>query len=203
MLTCGLAAGLVASGFESLLRLLENLSGPLDLDFKICIAFKSLAASMGQGGDGQPLEGAQVVPLDIESSPVGSTQPAAALASAAPLAGASAVPPSGTMEILPATKSAEAVKGGPAKSVSFRRLFTYADKLDVICIVVGTLGAVAMGAAMPLLTLLFGRLINAFGNNSSDPNELYKQVKTVRMMVLDFVLEFSRGLLRFLVRASR
>ncbi|GAQ79040.1 ATP binding cassette subfamily B [Klebsormidium nitens] len=134
---------------------------------------------MGQGADGQPLEGAQGVPLDIENSPVGSTQPAAALASAAPLAGASAVPPSGTMEPLTETKSAEGAKGGPAKSVSFRKLFTYADKLDWICIVVGTLGAVAMGAAMPLLTLLFGRLINAFGNNSTDPDELYKQVKTV------------------------
>lgn len=133
---------------------------------------------MGHGGEGVPSEGAQVVPLDIDKSPIQSTEPAAALASAAPLAGASAFAhPAGSETLVPVTKTTG--KKSPTKSVPFWRLFTYADKLDVFCIVVGTLGAVAMGAAMPLLTLLFGKLINAFGKNSTDPNELYKQVKTV------------------------
>jgi hypothetical protein len=124
----------------------------------------------------------QVFPMDIDGPPP-ETTPAAALQSAAPLAGASLAPPQGVAVLLPERGSKEPkekLKSAPAKSVPFWRLFTYADKLDVLCIVIGMVGAVAMGVAMPLLTLLFGRLINAFGQNSTNPDELYNEVKKVR-----------------------
>ncbi|OEL38322.1 hypothetical protein BAE44_0000660 [Dichanthelium oligosanthes] len=48
-------------------------------------------------------------------------------------------------------------------SVPFYRLFAFADGADAALMSLGALGAVANGAALPLMTVLFGRLIHAFG----------------------------------------
>ncbi|CAL4895809.1 unnamed protein product [Urochloa decumbens] len=60
-------------------------------------------------------------------------------------------------------------KAGPSSggagtgSVPFYRLFAFADGADAALMSAGALGAVANGAALPLMTVLFGRLIHAFG----------------------------------------
>jgi len=55
-------------------------------------------------------------------------------------------------------------KAGPSGgSVPFYRLFAFADGADAALMSLGALGAVANGAALPLMTVLFGRLIDAFG----------------------------------------
>ncbi|KAF8762694.1 hypothetical protein HU200_009223 [Digitaria exilis] len=50
-----------------------------------------------------------------------------------------------------------------AGSVPFYRLFAFADGADAALMSLGAFGAVANGAALPLMTVLFGRLIDAFG----------------------------------------
>ncbi|CAM6099089.1 unnamed protein product [Calypogeia fissa] len=75
-------------------------------------------------------------------------------------------------------------EGGKQKAVSFIQLFKYADRLDLIFIIVGALGAAVTGAAQPLMTVVFGSLINAFGSNVNDTGKL---ISTVSNLALDFV----------------
>ncbi|KAK1297877.1 ABC transporter B family member 9 [Acorus calamus] len=51
--------------------------------------------------------------------------------------------------------------------VAFHKLFTLADTSDVFLMVVGTVAGIGNGLAMPLMTLVFGQLINAFGSSNS------------------------------------
>ncbi|KAF5475222.1 hypothetical protein F2P56_007052 [Juglans regia] len=93
-------------------------------------------------------------------------------------------------------------KGGDNKSgakidkqkVSFYKLFSFADSLDVVLMILGTIGAAANGLSQPLMTLIFGKLINSFG--ASDPSHVIKQVSKVS---LDFVyLAIATGIVAFL-----
>jgi hypothetical protein len=61
-------------------------------------------------------------------------------------------------------KKADAVA---ANKVSLLGMFRYADRLDVLLMVVGTVGAVANGMAEPLVTVLFGNVIDSFGESSA------------------------------------
>nr|KYP71725.1 ABC transporter B family member 5 [Cajanus cajan] len=61
--------------------------------------------------------------------------------------------------------------------------------------VVGTIGAIGNGLGMPLMTLLFGELIDSFGNNQFSPNV----VKQVSKVCLKFVyLGIGTGVAAFL-----
>ncbi|KAK1276491.1 ABC transporter B family member 9 [Acorus gramineus] len=51
--------------------------------------------------------------------------------------------------------------------VAFHKLFTFADTLDVFLMVVGTVAGIGNGLAMPIMTLVFGELIDAFGSSDS------------------------------------
>jgi hypothetical protein len=66
-------------------------------------------------------------------------------------------------------------------TVPFFKLFSYADSFDHLLMVVGTVGAIANGLAMPLMTIVFGSLTNAFGNNQSDNSVLVHAVSKVRV----------------------
>lgn len=50
-----------------------------------------------------------------------------------------------------------------AKSVSFRKLFSFADSTDILLMIVGTVGAIGNGMAQPMMTILLGDIINSFG----------------------------------------
>lgn len=63
--------------------------------------------------------------------------------------------------------------------VPFHKLLSFADRLDVILMIVGTIGAIANGLSQPLMTLIFGQLIDSFG--SSDQSNVVKQVSKVRV----------------------
>ncbi|XP_031490564.1 ABC transporter B family member 11-like [Nymphaea colorata] len=54
---------------------------------------------------------------------------------------------------------------GKVASVPFHKLFAFADPLDVFLMTVGTISAIGNGLAMPLMTLLFGELIDSFGQS--------------------------------------
>ncbi|URD78639.1 putative ATPase of the ABC class [Musa troglodytarum] len=49
------------------------------------------------------------------------------------------------------------------QKVAFHRLFAFADGRDVALMAVGTVSAVGNGISMPIMTLIFGQLIDAFG----------------------------------------
>ena len=53
------------------------------------------------------------------------------------------------------------------ETVPFYKLFLFADKLDVGLMIVGTVCAIANGMSQPLMTLIFGQLINTFGGFDS------------------------------------
>ncbi|KAH7545097.1 hypothetical protein FEM48_Zijuj01G0057100 [Ziziphus jujuba var. spinosa] len=60
------------------------------------------------------------------------------------------------------------------QKVPFYKLFVFADHLDMLLMVVGTFGAMANGRTQPMMTLIFGKLINTFG--SSDPSQVVHHV---------------------------
>ncbi|XP_042009422.1 ABC transporter B family member 9-like isoform X1 [Salvia splendens] len=49
------------------------------------------------------------------------------------------------------------------EKVPFYKLFSFADKLDILLMVVGTISAIGNGVSQPLMTLIFGELIDSFG----------------------------------------
>lgn len=70
-----------------------------------------------------------------------------------------------------------------ATRVPFHKLFAFADSTDVALMLLGALGAVANGAAMPFMTVLFGNLIGAFGGALS----IHDVVNRVSMVSLEFI----------------
>lgn len=54
------------------------------------------------------------------------------------------------------------------KPVSYFSLFRYADRKDMILITLGTIAGIGNGACIPLFALIFGNLINVFGNEEVD-----------------------------------
>jgi ATP-binding cassette subfamily B (MDR/TAP) protein 1 len=58
--------------------------------------------------------------------------------------------------------------GDAGKKVPFTGLFRYADGTDVLLMVLGTVGALANGVSQPVMTVIFGQVINAFGDATTD-----------------------------------
>lgn len=84
----------------------------------------------------------------------------------------------GDLEIMQATSSNNSVhrdkgfKGFDMKekevfekknsTVPFYKLFSFADTADILLMILGSVGAVANGAALPISTILFGRIVQSF-----------------------------------------
>ncbi|PPD73224.1 hypothetical protein GOBAR_DD29846 [Gossypium barbadense] len=94
------------------------------------------------------------------------------------------------------SKSQETSKGDEkTNTVPFHKLFVFADSTDILLMNVGTVGAVGNGLCMPLMTILFGDLVNAFGQNQSN-NQV---VHVVSKVSLKFVyLAVGAGVAAFL-----
>ncbi|KAF2304814.1 hypothetical protein GH714_038039 [Hevea brasiliensis] len=52
-------------------------------------------------------------------------------------------------------------------SVPFHKLFSFADSIDILLMIVGTIGAVGNGISLPLMTVFLGDMIDAFGQNKN------------------------------------
>ena len=65
------------------------------------------------------------------------------------------------------------------KSVPFFKLFSFADKFDLFLMLSGAVGAAVNGLTLPLMTLLFGQLIDAFGENASSTDQVQREVSKV------------------------
>ena len=53
------------------------------------------------------------------------------------------------------------------EKIPFFKLFSFADKTDVILMVLGTIGAIANGSSMPLMAIFYGEMIDSFGANQN------------------------------------
>nr|XP_043635572.1 ABC transporter B family member 4-like [Erigeron canadensis] len=79
------------------------------------------------------------------------------------------------------------------ETVPFYKLFAFADSTDYILMIVGTLGAIANGVCTPLMTILFGELVESFGENNDEV------VDAVTKVVLKFIyLGIGCGIAAFL-----
>ncbi|KAJ1403010.1 P-loop containing nucleoside triphosphate hydrolase [Sesbania bispinosa] len=70
-------------------------------------------------------------------------------------------------------------KNEATNSVPLYKLFSFADPLDHLLMFVGTVGATGNGISMPLMLLIFGNMINAFG--SKDSKEVVDEVSKVSL----------------------
>ncbi|KAG2697841.1 hypothetical protein I3760_07G123900 [Carya illinoinensis] len=72
-------------------------------------------------------------------------------------------------------------KDEETKTVPFLKLFSFADSTDTALMIVGTIGSIASGLGMPIMTILFGQMINSFGNNQSDTKEIVDIVSKISL----------------------
>uniref|UniRef100_A0ACD5VGZ9 Uncharacterized protein n=1 Tax=Avena sativa TaxID=4498 RepID=A0ACD5VGZ9_AVESA len=68
------------------------------------------------------------------------------------------------------------------KKVPLLGMFRYADHVDVLLMVVGTVGAMFNGVAEPFISVLFGNVINSFGESTTAT-----VLDSVTKVVLDFI----------------
>lgn len=76
------------------------------------------------------------------------------------------------------TMNKNKVRDQDKQSVPFYKLFMFADKYDVALMIIGSIGAIGNGLSQPLMTLVFGGLINTFG--ATDPAHIVPTVSQVR-----------------------
>ncbi|XP_050363409.1 ABC transporter B family member 11-like [Argentina anserina] len=53
------------------------------------------------------------------------------------------------------------------EKIPFSKLFSFADETDILLMVAGTIGAIGNGSCMPLMTIFYGKMIDAFGANQN------------------------------------
>ncbi|KAF7146796.1 hypothetical protein RHSIM_Rhsim04G0106400 [Rhododendron simsii] len=93
------------------------------------------------------------------------------------------------------TEQKKSKKEDSTKTVPFYKLFSFADSVDVVLMIVGTIGGVGNGVCMPLMTILFGELVNSFGQNQNNDDVVH----VVSKVSLKFVyLALGAGVAAFL-----
>ncbi|KAL8103556.1 ABC transporter B family member 9-like [Apium graveolens] len=66
------------------------------------------------------------------------------------------------------------------ESVAFYKLFVFADRLDVLLMTIGSIGAIANGVSQPLMMVVMGQTINAFGK--SNGHDITDEISNVCLM---------------------
>ncbi|KAF2607718.1 hypothetical protein F2Q68_00045235 [Brassica cretica] len=69
------------------------------------------------------------------------------------------------------------------KTVPFHKLFAFADSFDIILMILGTIGAVGNGLGFPIMTILFGDVIDVFGQNQNSTDVSDKIAKVALKFV--------------------
>ncbi|KAJ4968523.1 hypothetical protein NE237_015224 [Protea cynaroides] len=97
-----------------------------------------------------------------------------------------------------AEETSEKSKGGKegVQSVSYYKLFSFAESIDIALMVIGTLGGIANGAAMPLMTVLFGQMIDSFGATDDNTKTVVHEVSKVALRFI--YLAVGAGVASFL-----
>lgn len=65
------------------------------------------------------------------------------------------------------------------KTVPFHKLFAFADSFDILLMILGTIGAVGNGLGFPIMTILFGDVIDVFGQNQNTSDVSDKIAKVI------------------------
>ncbi|XP_058106392.1 ABC transporter B family member 10-like [Magnolia sinica] len=76
-------------------------------------------------------------------------------------------------------KNGEDIKPPTTNLIPFSKLLSYADGVDWILMVMGTVGSIIHGMAQPIGYLLLGKALNAFGNNINDRDAMVKALYKV------------------------
>lgn len=70
---------------------------------------------------------------------------------------------------------------GPPRSVSLFNLFRYSDKLDMVLVLLGCIGALINGGSLPWYSYLFGNFVNKIAQESKqDKSKMMKDVEQVK-----------------------
>ncbi|XP_065860081.1 ABC transporter B family member 19-like [Euphorbia lathyris] len=65
------------------------------------------------------------------------------------------------------------------KALPFKKLLSYADRVDWVLMTLGTLGAIVHGLAQPVGYLLLGKALDAFGNNLFDVHAMVHAIDQI------------------------
>lgn len=76
------------------------------------------------------------------------------------------------------------------QSLPFFKLFSFADKFDYLLMITGSLGAIVHGSSMPVFFLLFGEMVNGFGKNQMDLQQMTHEVSKVKIKIPPFLFFF-------------
>ncbi|XP_076895976.1 ABC transporter B family member 21-like [Bidens hawaiensis] len=87
-------------------------------------------------------------------------------------------------------------KESSTETVPFHKLFAFADVTDYMLMVVGTVCGMSNGVSMPLMTIIFGDLVNSFGQNINNGNQVTALVAKVSLKFL--YLAIGSGIASFL-----
>ena len=83
--------------------------------------------------------------------------------------------------------------------IPFSSLFYFADRLDIILLILGTFAAAAVGSVMPCFALIFGSVINDFADASADADTQKKKIAHDALYFLylacaSFLLNFTQNI---------
>lgn len=78
-------------------------------------------------------------------------------------------------------------KDESTNTVSFYKLFSFADSTDYLLMLVGTICAVGNGLSLPLMTVIFGTLVDSFGESATHKQVLPK-VSKVRSYQINIII---------------
>jgi ABC-type multidrug transport system fused ATPase/permease subunit len=85
---------------------------------------------------------------------------------------------------------------GEVESLKITQLFRFADSYDLMLITFGTIGAMANGAALPLMTIIFGNIINAFLDYAFVVDSDREHLESAKKTMTD---EVNKNLVYFLI----
>ncbi|KAK8558004.1 hypothetical protein V6N13_050354 [Hibiscus sabdariffa] len=68
-------------------------------------------------------------------------------------------------------------KDGSTRLVPYYKLFSFADSLDYVLMLVGSISAVGNGVCMPAMTIFFGQLIDSIGGSMTIATEVHEVTK--------------------------
>ncbi|KAL5863141.1 hypothetical protein ACOSQ3_000655 [Xanthoceras sorbifolium] len=92
-------------------------------------------------------------------------------------------------------ESEQSKENEKTNTVPFHKLFIFADSIDIALMIIGTIGALGNGVSMPLMAIIFGDLLDSFGQNQDNSNI----VEVVSKVSLKFVyLAIGSGVASFL-----
>ncbi|GJS38632.1 ABC transporter B family member 21-like protein [Tanacetum coccineum] len=71
------------------------------------------------------------------------------------------------------TKMTKEKKKESSESVPFYKLFAFADSIDYMLMIAGTIGAIGNGLCMPLLAIVFGEVVDSLGENQNNKDVVH------------------------------